>query len=121
MSDAQLQERNIVERIDAEIVTCTGEGWFHTAKFLSEIKAEITRLRAQPSPREVALKTALELARVRTLEPGDTPTEKMREHARASELYKAGDMVLVWINEGDLCNNTIAMRALSPGQKEAPK
>lgn len=29
-------------------------------------------------------------------------TDLQREHAKISELYKHGDMKLVWVNEGDL-------------------
>ena len=30
------------------------------------------------------------------------PTDDQRTQARASELYRLGDMVLVWVSEGDL-------------------
>ena len=35
------------------------------------------------------------------------------DHAKASDLYKVGDMVLVWVNEGDL----IASGVQEPYQK----
>ena len=36
------------------------------------------------------------------------PTKEQREHARASELYKLGDIRLVWVNESDLDLLTLA-------------
>jgi hypothetical protein len=44
------------------------------------------------------------MSEIRIAECGDTPTEAQRDHARASGLYNEGDCVLVWINEGDLCD-----------------
>jgi hypothetical protein len=31
-----------------------------------------------------------------------TPTREQKQEAQQSELYNDGDMVLVWVNEGDL-------------------
>lgn len=43
--------------------------------------------------------------------------EDMRESARNSELYKLGDMVLIWVNEGDLYNARVPLAALSKREK----
>jgi hypothetical protein len=32
----------------------------------------------------------------------DTTFSEMADHCRKSDLYKLGDAVLVWVNEGDL-------------------
>lgn len=32
----------------------------------------------------------------------ETPTEAQRQHCLGSPLYRIGDCVLVWVNEGDL-------------------
>ena len=32
----------------------------------------------------------------------ETPTQEQRDRARASEMYNRGDMILAWVNEGDL-------------------
>jgi hypothetical protein len=33
----------------------------------------------------------------------ETPTPEQRERARASDLYRRGDLRLVWVQESDLC------------------
>lgn len=48
---------------------------------------------------------------IRYADCGDPPTGFQRDHARSSGLYNEGDCVLIWINEGDLCDLMLEGRA----------
>lgn len=77
MTDAELAV------LKALLETHKGEWW--TEK-LAVALAEVDRLR---------------VGKVRYMHANER-TDSQREHACASELYGEGDMVLVWVNEGDL-------------------
>ncbi len=39
---------------------------------------------------------------VRYFKPQGATLDDMKEHARQHPLYQQGDLVLIWVNEGDL-------------------
>ena len=85
-----------------------GLGWDRTKtnRFRVEINYVGLDLAIRPIPAlagEQAVKE--QLGKFRYL--GCSPTEEQRELARSSDLYRHGDMVLVWVNEGDLCMHEI--------------
>ena len=63
----------------------------------------------------------------RELEPGKLrymriqPTEEQCKKAAESELYAAGDMVLIWANEGDLLHQEVFPRTLPTGYVMVPE
>jgi hypothetical protein len=52
-------------------------------------------------------------AKLRYFHPEGETMAQMRDHARSHPLYREGDLKLVWVNEGDLCN--LAIRAAFKG------
>ena len=51
----------------------------------------------------------MEIGEIMEYLPAEGQTfEEMRENARKSELWKRGDMRLVWVNEGDLIMSQMA-------------
>jgi hypothetical protein len=52
-------------------------------------------------------------AKLRYFHPEGETMAQMRDHARNHPLYREGDLKLVWVNEGDLCN--LAIRAAFKG------
>ena len=54
-------------------------------------------------------------AKLRYFHPEGETMAQMRDHARSHPLYREGDLKLVWVNEGDLCNLAIrAMKGCTP-------
>jgi len=54
-------------------------------------------------------------AKLRYFHPEGETMAQMRDHARNHPLYREGDLKLVWVNEGDLCNLAIrAMKGCTP-------
>jgi hypothetical protein len=49
-------------------------------------------------------------AELRYFHPEGETMAQMRDHARSHPLYREGDLKLVWVNEGDLCNPAIRAR-----------
>ena len=49
-------------------------------------------------------------AKLRYFHPEGETMAQMRDHARNHPIYREGDLKLVWVNEGDLCNLAIRAR-----------
>lgn len=78
----------------------TGPHLWTDGECLQCLRAHLMKLEAQVAATRAALPRTAPASKVRYL--NEEPTEPQRQHCRASALYRLGDCVLVWVNEGDI-------------------